>query len=87
MKNILMVLTALFAHASAGEEAMWDPFAEKTEKPARRPQRLAPSEEYLKRFDEPSLKGAAPGDTGDIRFIWVPTFNKPISIRVTRTAV
>jgi hypothetical protein len=85
MKKILIVLAALFAHALAGEESTRDPFAEKTEVPARRPQRLKPSEEELKRFDEPVLKGPAPVDAGDIRFIWIPTFNKPVSIRATKT--
>jgi len=84
MKKILIVLTALFTHALAGEDATRDPFADKTEKAARRPQRLAPSEKSLKRFGEPVLKGPSPVDGGDIRFIWVPTFNKPISIRVTK---
>ncbi len=83
MKMILIVLTALFAHTLAGEEALPDP-APKTEEPAKRPQRLAPSEENLKRFGEPSLKGPATVDSTDIRFIWVPTFNKPISIRATK---
>lgn len=85
MKKILIVLAALLAHALAGEESTRDPFAEKTEVTASRPQRLTPSEEELKRFDEPVLKGPAPVDAGDIRFIWVPTFNKPISIRATKT--
>ena len=85
MKKILIVLAALFAHALADEEATRDPFAEGAEESAKRPQRLAPSEKHLKRFDEPVLKGPAPVDSGDIRFIWVPTFNKPISIRATKT--
>lgn len=85
MKKILIVLTALLAHTLAGEEALPDPFGPKAEEAARRPQRLAPSEEKLKRFDEPVLKGPAPVDAGDIRFIWIPTFNKPISIRATKT--
>lgn len=85
MKKILIVLAALFSHTLAGEEALPDPFAPKTEKPVRGPQRLAPSEAELKRFEEPVLKGATLVDAGDIRFIWVPTFNKPISIRATKT--
>lgn len=85
MKKILTVLAVLFTHALAGEEAIRDPFAEGAEEPAGWPKRLTPSEKHLKRFDEPVLKGIAPVDAGDIRFIWVPTFNKPISIRATKT--
>ena len=79
MKKILTVLAVLFTHALAGEEAIRDPFAEGVEEPAGWPKRLAPSEKHLKRFDEPVLKGITPVDAGDIRFIWVPTFNKPTS--------
>jgi hypothetical protein len=85
MKNILIVLAAFFGQAWADKEATRDPFAERAEEPVKRPQRLAPSEKNLKRLDEPVLKGPAPVDAGDIRFIWVPTFNKPISIRATKT--
>jgi hypothetical protein len=84
MKTILIVLASLLAHTLAGEEAIRDPFAEGAEEPVGWPKRLAPSEKHLKRFHEPVLKGIAPVDAGDIRFIWVPTFNKPISIRATK---
>lgn len=84
MKTILIVLASLLAHTLAGEEAIRDPFAEGAEEPAGWPKRLAASEKHLKRFDEPVLKGPAPADGGDIRFIWVPTFTKPISIRATK---
>jgi len=85
MKKILTVLAVLFAHALAGEKGIQDPFADGAEQPDKRPQRLAPSGKHLKEFAEPILKGQAPVDAGDIRFIWVPTFNKPISIRATKT--
>jgi hypothetical protein len=84
MKKILIVLAALFTHALADEEAKRDPFTPKTEGQAKRPQRLAPSEEGLKSFKELSLKGPAPADTTDIRSIYVPTCGKPFSIRVTK---
>lgn len=85
MKKIFTVLAILFAHALAGEKGIQDPFTEGSEQPSKWPQRLAPSRKYLKEFDEPDLKVHAPADTGDIRFIWVPTFDKPISIRATKT--
>ena len=79
MKTILIVLASLLAHTLAGEEVIRDPFAEEADEPAGWPKRLAPSEKHLKRFDEPVLKGIAPAVAGDIRFIWVPTFNTPTS--------
>ena len=85
MKKILAVLAVLFSHALAGEKGIQDPFAEGAEQPDEWPQRLAPSGKHLKEFDEPVLKGRATVDGGDIRFIWIPTFNKPISIRATKT--
>ena len=84
MKAILIVLASLLAHTLAGEEAMRDPFAKGAEEPGGWPKRLAPSETHLKKFDEPVIKGLAPVDASDIRFIWVPTFNKPISVRATK---
>jgi hypothetical protein len=47
------------------------------------PKRLAPTDSHLRRLKEPSLKEAALKDTIDIRFIWVPTFNRPFAIRAT----
>lgn len=85
MKMMLTVLAAFFAHTLAGEEAL-DPFAPKIEEAAKRPQRLPLPEENLKRFSEPSLKRPSAVDTADIRFIWVPTFKRPVSIRATKAA-
>jgi hypothetical protein len=62
-----------------------DPFARVADKIPRWPQSIAPSEEQLKSFNEPSLKAPAPADSTEIRFIWVPTFNKPVAIRATKT--
>jgi hypothetical protein len=61
-----------------------DPLVERIPMPAG-PARLAPSEEKLGKFGEPVLKGPVAEGDGEMRFIYIPTFQKPFSVRVTKT--
>jgi len=61
-----------------------DPSVERIPMPAG-PARLAPSEEKLGKFGEPVLKGPVAEGDGEMRFIYIPTFQKPFSVRVTKT--
>lgn len=85
MKKTLIILTALVAHAFAGEEAVQvDPFAKTEAKQERWPSSIAPSKKQLAKFGEPILSEPAQKLSMGVRFIWVPTFDSPISIRATR---
>ena len=61
-----------------------DPFEKVPEVSSEWPKRIAPEAETLALFGEPILEGKAQKGHCDIRFIWVPTFNKPFSIRLTK---
>ena len=60
-----------------------DPFANDAKVSSKWPDRIAPTAGQLQDLKEPTLKREAPGDTIDVRFIWVPTFNRPFAIRAT----
>jgi len=79
--KFLSILVALSCSAFSQNV---DPFARDARAESSKwPQRTAPNDAQLRSFKEPSLKEAAPKDTIDIRFIWVPTFNMPFAIRAT----
>jgi hypothetical protein len=79
--KILIILIALSCQCSSQDTD--DPFAEASSSD-KWPQRISPTDQDLRHFKEPVLKGAAPVDRIDIRFIWVPSFNRPFAIRATR---
>lgn len=85
MKSILIAFAALVAHAVADEEAKpSDPFAEPVASHESWPSSIEPTKQQLEKLGEPVLKDAAQKHLTGIRFIWVPTFDSPISIRATR---
>ena len=85
MKSILIAIAALLTHTLAGEEAkLPDPFAEPKATQERWPSSIAPSKQELEKFGEPILSDPAQKLSMGVRFIWVPTFDSPISIRATR---
>ena len=85
MKKILIILTTLFANASADEKSEFpDPFAKSGAKEERWPSSISPSKQQLEKLGEPDLSDAAHKLSAGVRFIWVPTFNSPISIRASK---
>ena len=83
-KMKIFVLLLLLIFQIEGLAQIKDPFGGGDGEVSKWPSSLAPSKEELKYFGEvplttPAVKGAV-----DIRFIWVPTFHKPILIRATK---
>jgi len=78
--KVLILISVLCCHGYSQEV---DPFSKPVAEPAKRPQRIAPSAEELKKLKEPSLKDEKREQGTDVRFIWVPTFHRPISIRAS----
>lgn len=83
-----MIFIGLFTVKLAAQEAANDPFLIPADEVAKEhekwPKKLAPPEADLKQFGEPNLAMPIANGREDVRFIWVPTFHKPISIRVTK---
>ena len=61
------------------------PFAGSGAEVSKWPSSLVPSKEELKVFGEAVLTKPAAKGAVDVRFVWVPTFDKPISIRATKS--
>ncbi len=67
-------------------EPIDDPFAQQPPLTPSPPTSLVPSKNALAQFGEPDWSGAAATTTSvEVRFILVPTFNNPISIRASKT--
>lgn len=85
MKRILIILTALHTYSLAGEEEKQvDPVVETKVKQDRWPSSIIPSKQQLAKLGEPDLSDAAQKLSIAVRFIWIPTFDSPISIRASR---
>jgi hypothetical protein len=85
MKSILIAIAALLTHTLAGEEAkLPDPFAEPKATQERWPSSITPTKQELEKLGEPTLGEPAQKVSIGVRFIWVPTFDSPISIRASK---
>lgn len=81
LERRIVVLTFVLCSTVCSQNV--DPFARDDPAAAQGPKRLAPTAALLARLKEPSLKDTTSTGTTEIRFIWVPTFNRPFSIRAT----
>ena len=77
---LLLTFSLFGAHAAFSDETK-EPEAE----PTGWPSSIVPSEKQLKSLSEPDLSSPPAKGVVDIRFIWVPTFHQPISIRATKS--
>ena len=82
MKTFAILLLLIFQINGLSQTK--DPFTEGDGKVSKWPSSLSPSKKELNSFGEASLTAPSVKGAVDIRFIWVPTFDKPLSIRATK---